>query len=67
MAIDRRYNVIGALNNIIMVYPTSKTSMDTWLIKDTEDNKESPLVQGILKMIERLTLDECRAALDLAE
>ena len=67
MAIDRRYNVIGALNNIIMVYPTSKTSMDTWLINDTEDNKDSPLVQGILKMIERLTFDECRASLDLAE
>ena len=67
MALDRRYNVVGALNNIIMVYPWSKSSMGTWIIDDTEDNKDSPLVQGILKMIERLTTDECRASLDLAE
>jgi hypothetical protein len=70
MAVKKRYNIIGALNDIIMVYPTTK-SWDSNKITDEEDNRNGKLVQGILGMIDRVTgtqeIDVCQAPLDDAE
>ena len=70
MAETKRFNNIGALNDIIMVYPSVK-SWDTMNITPEKDNKNSKLAQGILGMIARVTNtevdDECTATLDAAE
>ena len=54
MAVKKRYNTIGALNDIIMVYPTTK-SWDSNKITDEEDNRNGKLVQGIVGIIDRVT------------
>ena len=54
MANNKRFNTLGALNDIIMVYPSAKT-FDTWFVGPTRDNADSKLVMGIQAMIERVT------------
>ena len=54
MANKKRYNTLGALNNIIMVYPSART-FDTWFVGDDRDNAESKLVAGVQAMIDRVT------------
>ena len=54
MAEKRRYNNIGALNDIIMVYPSTRT-WATATITPEKDHKNSKLTKGILAIISRVT------------
>ena len=72
MANKKRYNTLGALNNIIMVYPSAK-SFDTWFVGPDRDNAESKLVAGVQAMIDRVTgggsqpPNQCQDAIQAAE
>ena len=64
MAENKRFNNMGALNNIIMVYPWSKT----WDIRpENENTRKGIFASGISKMITRVTEDICNAPMREAE
>ena len=63
--VNKRYNNMGALNDIIMVYPYSKS----WDIRgDLEKSRYGTLASGVHKIIQRLTggEDTCEEPLNEA-